>query len=192
MSRRIFACHAHLPARFEHSWGSASAQTVECSVTTSSFGTAVCLDGAGIPGSWPMLRSKTAVLSASARSRERQTRDRRDWQVRLARLDRYAGPVRRRTAAKWVGQEQIADGRDDRDRRRIRYAGAGDKLSEYFATLEKNGISMNFGTSYSETQARVAVLGEDGPRPDARGTRQDGNAGRNCHEGGSASASPPL
>ena len=42
---------------------------------------------------------------------------------------------------------------------------AADKLSEYFATLEKNGISMNFGTSYSETQARVAVLGEDARDP---------------------------
>src|SRR6478735_6206422 len=40
-----------------------------------------------------------------------------------------------------------------------------DKLSEYFATLEKNGISMNFGTSYSETQARVAVLGEEARDP---------------------------
>jgi N-acyl-D-amino-acid deacylase len=35
-----------------------------------------------------------------------------------------------------------------------------EKLAEYFAGLEKSGISMNFGTAYSETQARVAVLGE--------------------------------
>src|SRR4029077_13125784 len=34
------------------------------------------------------------------------------------------------------------------------------KLAEYFTGLEKSGISMNFGTAYSETQARVAVLGE--------------------------------
>lgn len=34
-----------------------------------------------------------------------------------------------------------------------------DKLPEYFAQLEKNGISMNFGTYYNEAQARVAVLG---------------------------------
>ena len=36
---------------------------------------------------------------------------------------------------------------------------APDKLPEYFATLEKNGISMNFGTSYNEVQARLDVLG---------------------------------
>ena len=43
-----------------------------------------------------------------------------------------------------------------------------EKLLDYFAGLEKSGISMNFGTSYSETQARVAVLGEDArdPTPD--------------------------
>ena len=43
-----------------------------------------------------------------------------------------------------------------------------EKLAEYFANLEKSGISMNFGTAYSETQARVAVLGESArdPSPD--------------------------
>ncbi len=35
-----------------------------------------------------------------------------------------------------------------------------DKLAEYFANLEKSGISMNWGTYYGETQARVAVLGQ--------------------------------
>jgi N-acyl-D-aspartate/D-glutamate deacylase len=33
------------------------------------------------------------------------------------------------------------------------------RIPEYFATLEKNGISINFGSYYSETQARTAVLG---------------------------------
>jgi N-acyl-D-amino-acid deacylase len=42
-----------------------------------------------------------------------------------------------------------------------------EKLAEYFAGLEKSGISMNFGTSYSETQARVAVLGEAAREPTA-------------------------
>ncbi len=43
-----------------------------------------------------------------------------------------------------------------------------DKLPEYFAQLEKGGISMNFGTSYNESQARVAVLGyvARGPNPE--------------------------
>jgi len=33
-----------------------------------------------------------------------------------------------------------------------------DQLRDYWATLEKQGISLNFGTYFSETQARVAVL----------------------------------
>ena len=40
-----------------------------------------------------------------------------------------------------------------------------EKLADYFAGLEKSGISMNFGTAYSETQARVAVVGEDARDP---------------------------
>src|SRR5262249_28519829 len=42
---------------------------------------------------------------------------------------------------------------------------AAEKLAEYFAALEKSGISMNFGTAYSETQARVAVLGQEARDP---------------------------
>jgi N-acyl-D-aspartate/D-glutamate deacylase len=40
-----------------------------------------------------------------------------------------------------------------------------EKIGEYFANLEKNGISMNFGTYYSATQARVVVLGQDARDP---------------------------
>jgi N-acyl-D-amino-acid deacylase len=40
-----------------------------------------------------------------------------------------------------------------------------DRLSEYFAELEKSGISLNFGTYYSEMQARQAVIGEDNRKP---------------------------
>lgn len=40
-----------------------------------------------------------------------------------------------------------------------------DKLPEYFAGLEKSGISMNFGTYFNETQARVAVLGNEAKDP---------------------------
>ncbi|MDI1243597.1 MAG: D-aminoacylase [bacterium] len=40
-----------------------------------------------------------------------------------------------------------------------------DKIPEYFAELEKSGISINFGTYFSETQARVAVLGQDASAP---------------------------
>src|SRR5689334_7492757 len=42
-----------------------------------------------------------------------------------------------------------------------------DKLGEYFAGLEKKGISINFGTYFSETQARVVVLGQVAREPNA-------------------------
>ena len=40
-----------------------------------------------------------------------------------------------------------------------------DKIAEYFAGLETAGISMNFGTYYGATQARVAVLGQEARDP---------------------------
>ena len=40
-----------------------------------------------------------------------------------------------------------------------------DKLSQYFTDLQKSGISMNWGTYYGETQARVAVLGNEARDP---------------------------
>lgn len=40
-----------------------------------------------------------------------------------------------------------------------------DKIPEYFNELEKSGISINFGSYFSETQARVAVLGMDSREP---------------------------
>ncbi|MGH9941408.1 MAG: N-acyl-D-amino-acid deacylase family protein [Pyrinomonadaceae bacterium] len=40
-----------------------------------------------------------------------------------------------------------------------------EKITDYFAGLEKSGISINFGTYFSETQARVAVLGEASRAP---------------------------
>ncbi len=45
---------------------------------------------------------------------------------------------------------------------------SADKISQYFTGLEKTGISINFGSYFSETQARVAVLGNDSraPTPD--------------------------
>ena len=44
---------------------------------------------------------------------------------------------------------------------------AADKITEYFAGLEKSGISINFGSYFSETQARYAVLGMDSREPTA-------------------------
>ncbi len=43
-----------------------------------------------------------------------------------------------------------------------------EKIGEYFAELEKSGISINFGTYFSETQARVAVLGYGFAQPRRR------------------------
>lgn len=40
-----------------------------------------------------------------------------------------------------------------------------EKITEYFAGLEKSGISINFGSYFSETQARIAVLGNDSRAP---------------------------
>ncbi len=42
-----------------------------------------------------------------------------------------------------------------------------EKIAEYFAGLERTGISLNFGSYFSETQARVAVLGYDAREPTA-------------------------
>jgi N-acyl-D-amino-acid deacylase len=41
------------------------------------------------------------------------------------------------------------------------------RIPEYFATLERQGISINFGTYFSETQTRVPVLGQQARAPDA-------------------------
>ena len=42
-----------------------------------------------------------------------------------------------------------------------------EKLADYFAELEKSGISMNFGTYFNEAQARAAVLGSEAREPTA-------------------------
>ena len=41
------------------------------------------------------------------------------------------------------------------------------RIGEYFAGMERQGISINFGTYFSETQARVAVLGMSARAPTA-------------------------
>src|SRR5688572_21037825 len=42
-----------------------------------------------------------------------------------------------------------------------------ERIPEYFATLERQGISINFGTYFSATQARVAVLEQESRAPNA-------------------------
>jgi N-acyl-D-amino-acid deacylase len=44
---------------------------------------------------------------------------------------------------------------------------AASRIPEYFAGLEKTGISINFGSYYSEAQARGAVLGASSRAPNA-------------------------
>jgi N-acyl-D-aspartate/D-glutamate deacylase len=39
------------------------------------------------------------------------------------------------------------------------------QIPEYFATLERQGISINFGTYFSQTQTRIAVLGRQARAP---------------------------
>ena len=41
------------------------------------------------------------------------------------------------------------------------------RVGEYFSSLERTGISINFGSYFSETQARVAVLGQSARKPTA-------------------------
>src|SRR4029078_7336914 len=40
-----------------------------------------------------------------------------------------------------------------------------ERVAEYFASLEKSGISINCGSYFSETQARTAVLGNTSRAP---------------------------
>lgn len=42
-----------------------------------------------------------------------------------------------------------------------------ERIPEYFETMERQGISINFGTYFSATQARVAVLGREWREPNA-------------------------
>ena len=41
------------------------------------------------------------------------------------------------------------------------------RVAEYFSTLEKQGISINFGSYFSETRARTKVLGMSARKPNA-------------------------
>jgi N-acyl-D-amino-acid deacylase len=42
---------------------------------------------------------------------------------------------------------------------------AAEQLRDFWTALEKTGISLNFGSYFSETQARIAVLGYDSRQP---------------------------
>ncbi|MGQ0642495.1 MAG: N-acyl-D-amino-acid deacylase family protein [Gemmatimonadaceae bacterium] len=44
---------------------------------------------------------------------------------------------------------------------------SADSIDEYFSTLEQQGISINFGSYYSQTQARTRVMGMSAAKPNA-------------------------
>ncbi len=84
------------------------------------------LDGAGNP--WilaDVAHQRRQVREDRPRDGARRARDRRARAVRVARLDRHDGPIRRRAASQRARREQAADGRDDGDWRRRRHSGAG-------------------------------------------------------------------
>ena len=67
-----------------------------------------------------------------------------------------------------------------------------EKLTEYFEGLEKSGISMNFGTYYSATQARVAVLGQDARDPTPEELARMGSIMETAMKGGVLGMSTAL
>ena len=67
-----------------------------------------------------------------------------------------------------------------------------EKIAEYFAGLEKTGISMNFGTYYSATQARVAVLGQDARDPTPEELSKMGSIMETAMKGGVLGMSTAL
>jgi N-acyl-D-aspartate/D-glutamate deacylase len=108
---------------------------------------------------------------------------------RFARVGRVAGQGRREIDARgkyvspgWIDMMDQSGGallRDGMAETKLRMgvttaiAGEGgtpapaEKVAEYFAGLEKNGISINFGSYFSETQARTAVLKFENREPNA-------------------------
>ena len=67
-----------------------------------------------------------------------------------------------------------------------------EKIAEYFAGLEKTGISMNFGTYFSATQARVAVLGQDARDPTPEELSKMGSIMETAMKGGVLGMSTAL
>jgi N-acyl-D-amino-acid deacylase len=67
-----------------------------------------------------------------------------------------------------------------------------EQITEYFAGLEKSGISMNFGTYYSATQARVAVMGQEARDPTAEELTRMGSIMETAMKGGVLGMSTAL
>ncbi len=125
------------------------------------------LDGMGNPWIAADVAIKDGRFAAVGRIDGRgRAGDRRLGPLRVARLDRHDGPVRRRPPEERARREQAAHGRDDGDRRRRRDTGArGARRRNTSPGSTQSGISINFGSYYSETQARTAVLGNTAREP---------------------------
>ena len=67
-----------------------------------------------------------------------------------------------------------------------------ERIAEYFAGLEKSGISMNFGTYYGATQARVAVIGEVARDPTPEELTRMGSIVETAMKGGALGISTAL
>jgi N-acyl-D-aspartate/D-glutamate deacylase len=67
-----------------------------------------------------------------------------------------------------------------------------EKIAEYFAGLAKSGISMNFGTYYGATQARVAVIGQDARDPTPEELEQMKSIVETAMKGGALGISTAL
>ena len=65
-------------------------------------------------------------------------------------------------------------------------------VPRYFRTLEDQGISINFGTFFAETQARVAVLGMDARAPDEEELERMRIIMRRAMEGGALGMTTAL
>lgn len=67
-----------------------------------------------------------------------------------------------------------------------------EELPAYFAKLESDGIGMNFGTSFAERQARVAVLGPDDRDPNAEELAKMGSIVEEAMKAGALGISTAL
>ena len=136
--------------------------------TTSSFAAAACSTAWATRGSAPTSPSATAASRRSARWTDAGAQE-------IDATGRYVSPG-------WIDMMDQSGGvlpRNGLAENKLRMGvttaigGEGgtpvpaERVAEYFADLERDGISINFGSYYSETQARTAVLGNTARAPTA-------------------------
>ena len=137
------------------------------------------LDGEGTLDSWRYRYSRRAFRKDRNRAADRTQRNRRRRQIRLARLDRHDGPVRRRAPAKRARRKQTAGRRHDGDRRRRRHARSCGSRPRVFHVARTAGHQHQFRQLLQRNscgEGRGAWTFR--ARADYRGTRADA-----CHHG---------